>query len=59
MLMNTSVILTKIATLPKILEAATLLYELGLSQEQPNQVVNRYVLANPDINEFLSKPGVL
>jgi len=57
--MNTSVTLAKIATLPKILEAAKLMYELGLSQEQPNEVVKRYVLANPDINEYLAKPGVL
>lgn len=57
--MNTSVTLAKIATLPKILEAAQLMYELGLTMEQPSAVVKRYVLANPDINEYLAKPGVL
>ena len=57
--MNTSVALAKIATLPKILEAAKLMYELGLSTEEPHTVVKRYVLANPDINEYLAKPGVL
>jgi len=57
--MNTSITLAKIATLPKLLEAAKLMYELGLSQELPNEVVKRYVLANPDINEYLAKPGVL
>lgn len=54
---NTIVTLAKIATLPKILEAAQLLYELGLSKERPNEVVKRYVLANADINEYLGKPN--
>jgi hypothetical protein len=54
--MNTSVTLAKIATLPKILEAAKLLFELGLIDELPAAVVKRYVLANPDINEFLGRP---
>lgn len=56
---NTAVTLAKIATLPKILEAAKLMFELGLSTEEPHAVVKRYVTANPDINEFLARPGAL
>jgi hypothetical protein len=47
--------LTKIAMLPRILEAATLLHELGLLEEQPNESVKRYVQANPDINQYITK----
>jgi hypothetical protein len=48
------VVFAKIASLPKILEAAKLLYELGLQTEQPNETVKRYVLANPDINKAIA-----
>ena len=47
--------MTKIALLPGILEAATLLYELGLINDLPHVVVKKYVMANPDINERLNK----
>lgn len=47
--------LAKIAMLPRILEAATLLHELGLLEEQPNEPVRRYILANPDINQYIAK----
>jgi hypothetical protein len=51
--MSNTVVFAKIASLPKILEAAQLLYELGLQTEQPNETVKRYVLANPDINKAI------
>ncbi len=44
--------MTKIALLPGILEAATLLYELGLINELPHAVVKKYVMANPDLQEL-------
>ncbi len=47
--------LEKIATLPKILEAATFLHNLGLLDVLPNEVVKRYMGANPDINELFGK----
>jgi hypothetical protein len=49
--------MVKFAMLAKILEAARLLYELGLQEEAPNETVRRYVLANPDINEALARAG--
>jgi hypothetical protein len=45
----------KIALLPNILSAAQLLYELGLSKEIPTEVVRKYVLANPDINQLMQR----
>lgn len=56
---NNKSTLSKIATIPVILEAATILYETGLSTELPFEVVKRYVNANPDINELLQKPDVM
>lgn len=53
--MNTITTMGKIALLPNILSAAQLLYELGLSKETPQETVKKYVLANPDINEFLKR----
>ena len=47
--------LVKVAMLPQILEAASLLYDLKLSTEQPAAVVKRYVEANPDINATMAK----
>lgn len=44
----------KIAALPKILEAARILWLYGLQEEQPAATVKRYVLANPDINKRLA-----
>lgn len=51
--MNSITTMGKIALLPNILSAAQLLYELRLSKETPHEVVRKYVLANPDINELL------
>jgi hypothetical protein len=45
--------LAKMAELPKVLEAATLLNKLGLQDEKPTDTVKRYVQANPDLNELL------
>ena len=53
--MNIAKVMTKIAALPRILEAAKLLHDLRLLNEQPAAVVKRYVEANPDINDALAK----
>jgi hypothetical protein len=50
-----SVTMAKMATLPQILKAAQLLYELGLQTEQPNETVKRYVQSHPDINALLAR----
>lgn len=47
--------LEKIAALPKILAAARTLWLYGLQKEEPAATVKRYVEANPDINEAISK----
>ena len=47
--------LAKIANLPKILESAAFLENLGLLDEPAHAVVKRYVQANPDINEYIGK----
>jgi flagellar biosynthesis/type III secretory pathway ATPase len=47
--------IAKMAVLPEILKAATLLHELGLQAEQPNETVKRYINANPEINQFLKQ----
>jgi hypothetical protein len=49
--------LAKIATLPRLLDAATLLKSHGLIDGEPHEYVKRYVLANPDINATLLKRG--
>ena len=45
----------KIARLPDILKAASLLKFCGLIDEEPSEVVKRYVNKNPDINQAMSK----
>ena len=45
----------KIAKLPEILKAATLLYDLELTSKHPTTYVKQYVEANPDINQMLAK----
>jgi len=54
---NTETI-SKIAVLPKILEAAQLLYSLKLIHKTPTTYVRMYVQDNPDINQLLSKKEV-
>jgi hypothetical protein len=51
-------VMLKIATIPEILKAAGLLHKLGLQTELPNETVKRYVLANPDINEAISRTSL-
>jgi len=47
--------LSKVAMLPKILEAAQLLHELDLTGGvKPNEFVRNYVAKNPEINKLLS-----
>lgn len=46
--------LDKIAALPRILEAARILWLWGLQKEQPADTVKRFVQANPDINERIA-----
>ena len=48
-------VMAKLATLTKILEAATVLHELRLVSEEPRTFVMRYIAANPDVNETLSR----
>lgn len=55
--MSVAQVMTKMATMADILKAATLLHKLGLVGEEPHTFVKRYVQANPDINEALSKVG--
>ena len=45
---------SKISNLPKILESATLLYNLGLQTEKPYRTVGRYLKKNPDINKTIN-----
>lgn len=59
MVTNAKEVLFKIWMLPKILEAAQLLYDCKLIKVQPHEVVKLYVKKNPDINEHLKIPGVL
>jgi hypothetical protein len=47
----------KIARLPDILKAASLLKFCGLIEEEPAEVVKRYVNKNPDINKAMGKTG--
>lgn len=47
--------LMKIARMPDILKAASLLKFCGLIDEEPAEVVRRYVNKNPDINQAISK----
>ena len=49
--------LMKIARLPDILKAASLLKFCGLIDEEPSEVVKRYVNKNPDINQAMSSAG--
>lgn len=44
----------KIIALPRILEAAQLLYRHNLISAIPSDIVKAYVAANPDINELMS-----
>jgi hypothetical protein len=52
---NVAKTMTALANLPKALEAATFLNKLGLITEPPNEVVKRYVEANPCINATLAR----
>jgi hypothetical protein len=51
--MSNPTTLEKIASLPKILEAARTLWLWGLQAEEPAATVKRFVEAHPDINEQL------
>jgi acyl carrier protein len=55
--MNAAETMTKMAMLPRILEAANLLKNLGLIDTEPNELIKKYVGENPDINETFSKMG--
>lgn len=57
--MNIARAMAKMANLPRILSAAQVLHDAGLITEAPNEVVKRYVLANPEINEMLARQHVL
>ena len=49
--------MVKLAALPEILGAAQILERRGLllHGEKANEVVKRYIVANPDINDLLAK----
>jgi hypothetical protein len=55
--MSTAKTMVKLAALPEIFRAAQLLEHHGLllQNEKANEVVKRYMAANPDINEALQK----
>lgn len=56
--MDAATVMAKIASLPRLLEAATLLHKEGLIKEAPNEIVKRYVQKNPDINEVLNREAI-
>ena len=46
--------MAKLALLPRLLEAATLLHKEGVIDTRPEDLVKGYMEKNPDINEALN-----
>jgi hypothetical protein len=45
----------KLANVMEVFKAASLLHQLGLQTESPADTLKRYIAANPDINDFVSR----
>lgn len=47
--------IAKLGNVSEVFKAATLLHRLGLSHESPADMVKRYIDANADITDYVSR----
>ena len=47
--------IAKLAEVPRVLQAATLLHSLGLIDQEPSCIVRKHVKKHPEINQLLNR----